>query len=446
MRKQDIQTNIKRSEKWNILLIADSLLIFLNISNTYSIIPYLVFFQYYRAINTGLIAIINVVYLFVRFGGRKIFIDINNPLFILYLIINILNIYFGFLTNTFGWGMFPYIFSNTIFYILLLNLFKRYIQTYSFDRSFWLIVRGYIWLCLLSMAGVLTLFFLIKVFKINPLFNNIDSLADLFRSDVATKVNRHYFFPFNIAIIQTTTSIKIPFFQDYGIITGLFHEGHTSTFLVIPSIFLIFNRIKYGINKIVICTAYLLVILIASSTTNILSLLACLAVFAMIEFRRTIILPILLIGIFYITYLIIDPSHYGFIIDKIFSRSADYSLSTIIFAFKPKTIIGTSFFNLAYWDHPNSPMNVGYIIFFLNLIFLIIFIFRITMINFSKNIQSRFIGLFLLYFFLHSMKVAMVTYSLSQLMLVLFIIKIYSGKSFESFRKRIYSPTLCKVS
>ena len=106
---------------------------------------------------------------------------------------------------------------------------------------------------------------------------------------------------------------------------------------------------------------------------------------------------------------------------KIDSGSAEYSTNTLMFAFTPRTIIGTNFFDLSYLNI-NDGYDVGFIIFILNIVFLIIFIYRIVYLNFSKNNSMKMISLFALYFLLHSTKLALRNYSLSFLPFVMFIV------------------------
>ncbi|PKQ64411.1 hypothetical protein BZG02_06245 [Labilibaculum filiforme] len=414
-------------KKPNIKLLLDSFIVFLNISNSYSIIPYLLFFQYYRAINTSIIILINIIYIIYRFGRKGVF-NLKDTLFLCFIVINVLNYIFGLVTNTFGIGMFPFLFANMTFYILLYNLFRKYIEVFTFDRSFWLIIRGYIWLSTISILSVLTLFILITYFNVQPHVNDIGSSMDLFRSNLRDPRDTYYF-PLGISVLFDTTGIRVPYLQQYGIITGLFHEPHSFTFLVIPSFFLIYRYLKNSVLKLMIFTVYVVVMLIEASTTNILAFLLCLSVYFFVKYRKNFFLLSLIFGVFISVFLLIDPVLYNFIVNKLSSGSATYSQSTILFAFEPKTLIGTNFFNLGYlktyWNEPDPSMNVGFINFFINLFFLSIFVYRIIVLNLRRSIETRYVGLFVLYFFLHSMKVTMVTYSLSYLLFVMFLIRIF---------------------
>lgn len=413
----------------SIKYVLDSLMVLINISNSYSILPYLVFFQYYRAINTLILTILTFLYILIRFKNKSV-ITFKDPLFLIFVIINVLNYLFGGLTGSFGFGTFPYLFANMTFYFLLYNLFKEYSGNFKFNKSLWLILRGYVWFVILGLLSVFIMFSLITFFDFDPIVNDVGDKMDLFKSNLKDSRNSYYF-PLNIAILFDFYEIRIPFLQQYGIITGLFHEPHTATFLLTPSFFIFLKYVKKYIYRIILFIIFILLLLIEASTTSIIAFLFTLFVFFAIQYKKNILYIIGGVCFTMLIFLSIDPIFYEFMIGKITgssSGSANYSRDTILFAFKPKTLIGTNFFNLGYlktyWNTPDPSLNVGYINFILNLLFLFIFIYRIIVLNLRKNIEIRFVALFTLYFLLHSMKVAMVTYSLSYLIFVMFLLQI----------------------
>lgn len=408
-------------------------MVLINISNSYSIIPYIIFFQYYRAINTLLLLFLNIAYLLFRFGNRSV-LSFKDPLFLIFIILNSLNYLFGAITDTFGYGTFPYLFANFAFYILLYNLFKDYISRFNFDKSINLILRGYLWFVILGLLSVFSLFILITFFDFYPKENDIGASMDLFKSNLRD-ARSAYYFPNNISILFDFYEIRIPFFQKYGIITGLFHEPHTCTFLLTPAFFILLRYVRRLLCRFLLFLIFLIFLLIEASTTSILAFFFVFFVFFMIEYKKNILYPMIILGCAVFVFLSIDPIFYDFIIGKISgssSGSLNYSRDTILFAFTPKTLIGTNFFNLGYldtyWNTPDKSMNVGFINFILNLCFLFIFIYRIVKVNLYRDIRIRFIALFTLYFLLHSMKIAMVTYSLSYLIFVMFLLQVLNNK------------------
>ncbi|WP_417873922.1 hypothetical protein [Xanthomarina gelatinilytica] len=406
----------------------DSFMILLNISNSYSIIPYLFFFQYIRGVNSAIIFLLNVAYIIFRFR-KKVSLGFKNPMFLLFILINVFNYLFSLLTNTFGIGTVPFLFVNITFYIILINLFYEYLNKYSFDKSLWLIFRGYIWFSLIGLFSVLSLFFLVKIFNVNPMVNDIGSRMDLFAPNLKNP-STNYYFPYNISVFLQSKDIRIPFFQNEGIITGIFHEPHTATFLLTPALFVLLYFLKSRLKKITLIFLFTLFILIQASTTNIIGVLIVVSVFYFNKYKRNIILLSLLILGGIVSFLMINPEIYSFIVLRFSSGSASYSLTTLKFPFIPKTLIGSSFYDLSYidtyWNVADKTKNVGYVMFFLNLGFLILFA-----VNLVKSIvrlkKRRLLAIVPLYFLLHSTKIAMYSYSLSYLILIIFVIYILSN-------------------
>ncbi|MFL0066331.1 hypothetical protein V2595_11910, partial [Tenacibaculum maritimum] len=153
----------------------------------------------------------------------------------------------------------------------MINLFYDYLDKYSLDKSLWLILRGYIWFSLTGLFSVISMFFLINVLGINPLVNDIGSSMDLFSSNLKNP-DTNYYFPYNISVFLESRDIRIPFFQKEGIITGIFHEPHTATFLLTPALFILLYFLKSRIKKILFIFLFTLFFLIQASTTNIIAL------------------------------------------------------------------------------------------------------------------------------------------------------------------------------
>jgi hypothetical protein len=259
--------------------------------------------------------------------------------------------------------------------------------------------------------------------------NDVAGRMDLFASN-ADKFGHNYYFPYNISILlHSISGMRIPFFSESGAICGLYHEPHIITFMTFPALFILLSKLTSHWQKGVIIGLYVLIMLLATSTTNIVTFFVCVLV---LLFRRRSMnlifsLLIIIITIWIILYSInIDLSDFMFISEKMESGSKDYSQKTILFAFTPKTLLGSNFMQNDYLDAISSnSRDVGYISFILNIIFLLIFSYKIIRLIFTKNNMSSMVGIAILYFFLHSMKVAMVAYSLSFLMFAMFLLTIY---------------------
>lgn len=77
------------------LLFIDSFMVLLNLSTSYSIIPYLLFGQYDRYVNMLLFLGFNILYVSVRFN-KPFTIPRKDALFYIYLILNVCNFFFGY--------------------------------------------------------------------------------------------------------------------------------------------------------------------------------------------------------------------------------------------------------------------------------------------------------------------------------------------------------------
>ena len=110
---------LKINKVFNYKYLLDSLIILLNISNSYSIIPYLLFFQYNRAVNTGIIFLLNIIFLLFRFKCK---IKFTFPsLLTLYVLICGVNVISSFLSSTGFFLTWLYLIANLSFFLILFN-------------------------------------------------------------------------------------------------------------------------------------------------------------------------------------------------------------------------------------------------------------------------------------------------------------------------------------
>lgn len=413
--------------KYPLNYIADSLIILLNISNSYSIVPYLLFFQYNRAINTGLIFVINIIFLNARFHGKLRFS--NNILIKIYVIISIVNVISSALTSTGSFLTWLYLLANVSFFLILYNCFCEYRTKYKFENSFWLIIRGYIWLVVWCISGSLLLFFLMKL-GLNPYQNEISNKMDLFEANYELFNTRHYY-PYCLSILLDMPDeiTKLPFFYERGKVCGLYHEPHIVTFMVFPALFFLLLYIKTQSKRICVLLIWIFVMLMTTSTVNIIAFLICIMLYlSYSRSGRVILVPLSVILFIIIVYIGLENTEFFFIIDKIQGGSMDYSLKTIQFAFTPQTLWGSNFLSTSFLlDSESHRRDVGYISFILNIFFLLVFVFKIIK-SLRLEMINKILGLAVLYFFLHSFKVAMVSYSLSMLTFMIFVVSISSQR------------------
>lgn len=416
--------------------IMDSFMVLLNLSTSYSVIPYLVFRNFDRYVNMILLIVVNIIYFTIRFKGNNHHKKKHqqNPLpkrkstlILLYVAINIVCFISGLATGTGGMSTLIYLVLNVEFYWLLCRLFDEYSSSFSVKDSYQKLIRGYKGLALLSLVGCILMFAFIKMGG-DPNQNPIGNKYDLF-FDNAVNFGSMYYFPFHICIVDTNPDIRLPFFQEAGIIEGLYHEPHCMTFMLFPALYLLLYYSKNRLQKVFWILSFLFIILLTGSTTNLAAVLMTLVVYMFYTFKSSFskslvllfVLAIIYIGV--ITY--VDLETFSFITAKVEGGSRDYSVSTLDFAMHPRSLLGTSFYNLSYINSSTAAktMDVGWITFFLNGAFLLVCISRLVKLFKKKSPLAVAVLLFAVYFFTHSAKVAMVSYSLTMLIFVIFLIE-----------------------
>lgn len=425
--------------------ILDSFLVFLNLSTCYSIIPYLLFHLYNRYYILIILFILNILYIPFRF--KKIYLPKGHPLFGLYIVISISCIVSAFFTNT-GWSSATvYMFSNVSFYFLLYQLYKEYSRYQDLEHCILSLLSGYVFLAALSVINASLTFSLIKTGVISPTTNLVNSMADLF-SDNVDRLGQMYYFPYCLSLIELSdTSIRIPFFQDNGVVLGYFHENNSMAFMTFPALFILLYKNKRVVNKLILLALYILVMLICSSVTNIAAIVSCLLLYLLYNIRnnkKSFVLVSILIFVFIVLIIsFVDLDIFQFFTNRLDSGSSGYSQSTILFAFTPRTLIGSSFYNLDYIDWVNPEIrstDVGFINFALNLIFMGICAVKMFKLFWKKDSFSMALFFFAAYFFIHSTKVAMVSYSLSMLIFVCFILTLATKRTKNDLRSDRMKP------
>lgn len=433
-----------------VVLWLDTIMVFLNLSTSYSLFPYLVFRQYDRYINMLMLLVLDISYLLVRFKkfrGKEKRWSYSEPLIIhtredlkhrilkiksstvlicLYAAISLICIVAGLVTGT-GWkSAVVYLALNVTFFVLLEQLYKSYLCKYGVRKSVFLLSRGYLILALVSVVSCVFMFMLIRV-GFNPQVNPVSTKYDLFY-DNAVNFDAIYYFPLHLCVLDGAPDIRLPFFQEAGLLTGFYHEPHCLTFMVFPALFLFLYYASKKWQKGTLIALYIWIILLSASTTNIAAVLVTMVVYLFFllksSWSKSAVFVTFLGVLFGGILSFVDLSTFDFIFNKVASGSMDYSMSTIGFALHPKSLLGTNFYNLAFVNSSSaaSTMDVGYITFLLNIAFLSCVIWRMAILFKSNNNLKLAVLLFAVYFFTHSAKVAMVAYSLTMLIFVFFLV------------------------
>ena len=404
-------------------LFFDSFFILLNISNPYTIIPCLLFTRH-TGINSAIICFLTILYIVCRFKKRvKIHFDSLFAIYILLFSTNMLNALFQ---KNFAIGFLSIFLSSIVFYILLYNIYIDYKQTFSFEKTIRLLTRGYAWLCFYQIFIVAILLLCTEGFHLfNPLINEISYDYDLFLNNVSrVHSGVKYYFPYHLSLFVWADTERLPFFHSYGIIAGVFHEPHTMTYYILPFFFLVKAFKRKKLINFFIDSLFVIYMLVAASTTNILCFLSALILWISIRYRKLviIIIPIVIQGFLLLQF--IENPILDLILFKLDSGSAEYSSSTLSFAFTPQTLWGHNFLDLSYLETIGLVQDVGWLIFIMNIVFLLVYGYKTLKLCFSTNRLLKFVGFFSLYFMLHSSKLALRTYSLEILIFMIFIVTI----------------------
>lgn len=273
----------------------------------------------------------------------------------------------------------------------------------------YILSKGYIWVSLLSITGAFLSFFLLVLG-----FKSYEAIeADFLSSNIE---NGAWYYRSFLSVNSAESILRVPFFQDFGILCGLFHEPHVFAYNAFPCIFLLygFTNRNHHLMKGLLITTGVLVILFSGSTTNILALAGTLLILFLIKVRSNffeVIISVVLVLLLVIYYIGRDGTLYEFVLGRLAADnySQQFSVSLLEFAFTPKTVFGSDFMATDFVSGSTSQ-DVGFIPFFLNISFLVFYL-KNTILLLKKGDQlSLFVSLASIYFILHSLKVGMTMY------------------------------------
>ena len=287
------------------------------------------------------------------------------------------------------------------------------------------ISRGYIWLSLITICGIFISFFFDIIFGLQR--SPIE--ADFLESNI--EHGSSYYRSFFSVLIQDTDT-RVPFFQEFGILTGLFHEPQVATHNIFPCLFLLwgFSRNKNQ-SSLIIVTA-MLFILFSGSVTNMLVVAICLLVYFFVNSKSKLFGLTAGAGIIVLLVLFVMRFDTGgimqdFVLDRLDSdnRSQLYSISMLVWTFSPSTILGNNFMDTDYvmdiMDFGGAHSDVGFIPCFLFIGYIVSFFINTIRLLSIDNKKAKAIGLASLYFIIHSSKIGMPMLILTLPILLVFL-------------------------
>jgi hypothetical protein len=367
------------------------------------------------------VILVDIVYVFLRFKNKSFIKHRHNPILV-YLIFILLS--YNILNVTMHGGTSIYIFEilliDVLFYVFLSRLY--YSVNFEESSSYQFVKyasAGYICIALISVIGVFISFVLLQMG-----FNHDETIAvDFMESNIDDGL---YYVRSFFTINYITNNIRLPFFQDFGYLCGLFHEPHVLAYGVFPGLILLFGLTERKIYRFFVVISMVLIILFTVSATNILVSLVCLVVFIFVKARRNFISALiisLVIGLIVVLYVNYDNTVMNFVLERLDSDNSSQQTSKdlLLFAFTPKTLIGTDFFSTSYVKGGRGNQDIGFVVFFMFIVFLIKYFHNIIKLLRINRTDSLTIGIASLYFILHSLKIGMSMFMQTLPVLIIFL-------------------------
>lgn len=374
----------------------------------------------------AIVIFIDLLYITFRFsysrGKTLIRLPKSVIVIVLLLFVNLINIILEGRANPLA--QFIYFTLIILFVFLLQRLSNEYLKTNNDnnDTSRFLF-RGYKWLSLISIVGVFLSFILINTIgqDLSPV--NADFMAA--NLDRGETYYRSYFSVNMFALIP-----RVPFFQEHGLLSGLFHETHLMAFNVMPCLILMLGYSRNTITRWAIAITAVLVLLFAGSATCVIVVGACLILFLVINSRKRLIGSIIAaaaIALLVIAYISIDDTFLEFFLGRLDegSGSQQYSVSLLEWTFSPRTLMGTDFFSTQYVEAMQISSvitkDVGFIPFFLNIAFILFYLRDTAKLVLTHDRIGKAVGFASLYLILHSAKIGMTLFAQTLPLLMIYL-------------------------
>lgn len=404
-------------------IILDSLVIIFNLSLSNTILPFLFISNSY-GINSIIVLFLTLISIVIRF--KKIAFP-SHLLYFLYVLINLFCIISGLLTQTLGLGFIPLLFANFVFYIYLYNVYIYYKSNLLFCDLLKIIFLGYNVLCIYAIVSTIILWLMITFLNVSPFDNLVSDNYVLFYDNVERNSHVNYYFPYKIAIIHIHDyMLRLPFIQKFGVICGIFHEPNVMMHFVTPFFFIIMSRIYNLRWKFMYVLIALFIVLQSSSVTNFVVLVFVVFLYLIFKYKKFTLLMLCLLFIFGSYIIAMDSEIINLILYKANNEdgSQGFTLSTLLYAVNPQTVLGSSFYDISYAKDGQVDGDIGFIMFFINIAFILTFIYKLWNLLNTNNEELKWLGFAILYYIVHSIKLSMRTYSLSTLVFFMFILTI----------------------
>lgn len=411
----------------------DYFVIITQISFGVSIVPYILYdrvtpFSLSLGINAALVFLLMLV----RFGGKfltSIAIKMSTEMLIVFILL-FLQLISGLVREDIS-GFYIsiiltcnfYIFYRYINYLFIYNL-KR--TNNNFYIAFFNTTEPYIYFAFFNVLSVIIVSILIPLGIISPFSNNIDHLfINLLGNNVST--GTQYFMPGWLSIQTFDPRLGIEFL---GTLSGWTHEPHVFAYLVFPSLFFWLAKIKKMQWRVSLVVVYSVSGLISFSTTAFLTILLILLIILVFN-KKQAILALILILFFMLSNIELDiiKGITDYSVNKLTENtsSLDYSANKINDILIPKTLFGNGVLLIGSSNDKNAGFfsSIFYILFYITIF---VNIFKKILVD-RKYFQNNFvlyIGLAILYFFIHGFKLSSSVFAMPYTILFIALLNIYN--------------------
>lgn len=364
--------------------------------------------------------LVDIVYLFVRFNGISLF-NRKIPAAVYFceclLFYNAIHMFYIGGNYTVSVVYFLLVFVFTLILSGQIAILRK--SDLTLNEGIRKLSKGYLWISLFSIVGVILSFVLLNFRETQGIPVSADYLSS--HDDMGLE---HYWTYFTLS--SPNSFIRVPFFQDFGILTGLFHEPHILALNVFPCLIFLLWYADNLLKRSVVVVFAILMILFSGSTTNILVVGLCLLLYFTLHFRKNIIgviISVVLIALAIYYFYQIDDTLFLVVSGRldVDNQSQQVSRDLLEYAFTPRSLFGSNILETSFAYGTVSNDDVGFIAFFLNIGFIIIYGINSIKLLLRKDQLSETVAFASLYYILHSAKVGLTMYIQTLPILLVFL-------------------------
>jgi len=333
-----------------------------------------------------------------------------------------------------------------LFLLFIVDIYLNYCNgdIHLFLKNY---LKSYFLLCvfIVSIAGIV--FFLLKIGFVDiHSWTNVGIYGSDFRIRENYSVDSFVSNPYYLTVIFPNFIKDSSFFGEFGTFTGWSFEPHVACVFITPGFLMTNYFLKNRFRKLIVIISFILFYILSLSITAIFSLFIVLFVYLVVpkdEFLLKRFITFVFASFFFI-FLIIFVSNYFkdavlYGLNKIQFENNNSSAYGMVWSYilKPRSFFGNGFLIAPYTGDVsfaggqiNNLLRTGDVglIPFVNFLFIYgILIFYMIKELFSRN-DYLFIGLIMVYLFVHSLKMPFHAFHYLLIFLFIFILSIVPKK------------------